>query len=177
MNAGSKSPPPVPPWNTNRAPPWKALTASFGTLALLGVLLFLPLFIWFFCRIEPKQDQIAILIHKTGEQLQPDEIQGIQEAVLPEGRYFKNPYSWGWKYAKVVDIPAGRLGVQTRLYGRDLPPGEVVAKEGTKGIVAEVFRPARQPARLRREDPRRHHHPAGPCRRGDAADRARRAGA
>lgn len=148
--SSSSHPPPVPPWKTNRTPPWKAITASFGSLALLGLLLFVPVFIWFFCRIEPKQDQIAILIHKTGEKLLPDEIiasrpeqQGIQEEVLPEGRYFRNPYSWGWIYAKVVDIPAGRLGVQTRLFGKDLPPGEIIAKAGTKGILAEVLRPGK----------------------------------
>ena len=43
--------------------------------------------------------------------------------VLPEGRYFKNPYSWDWEIRKITDIPAGKLGVLTRLYGSDLPPG------------------------------------------------------
>jgi len=147
---GQSQPPPVPPWSTNRSPPWRAITASLGTLVFLGFLLFVPIFVWFFCRIEPKQDQFAVLIHKTGEKLMPEEIiatrpeqQGIQEDVLPEGRYFRNPYSWGWIYAKAVDIPAGRLGVQTRLFGKDLPPGEIIAKPGTKGIMEDVLGPGK----------------------------------
>lgn len=153
MSVKNSMPPPVPPdtpWNTRRTSPWKVLSASFGTIAFLGLLVFAPMFIWFGCRIEPQQDQIAILIRKTGTPLAPDETiagkpgqQGIQEAVLPEGRYFKNPYTWGWSYAKVVDIPAGRLGVQTRLFGRDLPHGEIIARDGTKGILAEVMRPGK----------------------------------
>ncbi len=145
-------PPPVPPpWKSNtQGSHVKGIAASFFMLAIIGAVIFLPAFVWFFCRIEPRQDQIAILIRKTGEPLAPEEIvaskpgqQGIQEAVLPEGRYFKNPYTWSWSYAKVVDIPAGRLGVQTRLFGKELPPGEIIAKDGTKGILSEVLRPGK----------------------------------
>ena len=35
----------------------------------LGLLLFLPLFVWFYCRIEPGAGEIAVLIRKTGEDL------------------------------------------------------------------------------------------------------------
>ena len=42
---------------------------------------------------------------------------------IPPGRYFRNPYTWGWQVRKITDIPAGRLGVKTRLYGEDPPPG------------------------------------------------------
>lgn len=145
----TSSPPPVPPWRT-KSSPWGAITASGGILLTLGLMVFLPVFIWFFCRIEPGQDRMAILIRKTGTNLEPGEIiageagkKGIQEAVLAEGRYFKNPYTWSWVYAPVVDIPAGQLGVQCRLYGQDLHPGEILAREGTKGILAEVLRPGK----------------------------------
>ena len=63
--------------------------------------------------------------------------------VLSEGRYFKNPYSWGWKIEKITDIPAGRLGVVTRLYGDDLAPNRILATDKTKGIVEEVLRPGK----------------------------------
>ena len=62
---------------------------------------------------------------------------------MPEGRYFRNPYHWGWEITRITDIPAGRLGVRTRLYGRDLPPGRIVADEDTKGILPEVLRPGK----------------------------------
>ena len=119
-------------------------------LVVLIVVLFLPVWYWVFCRIEPGSDDIAILVHKTGKNLAPDQIlatspdqKGIQLEVLPEGRYFRNPYSWSWEIAKVTDIPAGKLGVLTRLFGKDLPSGRIIASEGTKGIVAEVLRPGK----------------------------------
>ncbi|MEI8340252.1 MAG: SPFH domain-containing protein, partial [Verrucomicrobiota bacterium] len=119
-------------------------------LVILLVVLFLPVWYWVFCRIEPGADEIAILVHKTGKDLTPEQIlatspdqKGIQLEVLPEGRYFRNPYSWSWQISKVTDIPAGKLGVLTRLFGNDLPPGNIIASEGTKGIVAEVLRPGK----------------------------------
>lgn len=124
---------------------------AIGGLALLFVLLLLlPVYVWFFCRIEPGADQIAILIRKTGTDLPsghilaagPDQ-KGIQLEVLAEGRYFYNPYTWGWEIHRVTDIPAGKLAVQTRLYGVQLPPGRVIATEGTKGIVDRVLRPGK----------------------------------
>ncbi|MGD9974961.1 MAG: SPFH domain-containing protein [Desulfatirhabdiaceae bacterium] len=106
--------------------------------------------VWFFCRIEPENDRIAILIRKTGDPLPASQIladkpgqKGIQLAVLPEGRYFRNPYIWSWRLSRVTDIPAGKLGVLVRLYGEDLPTGTIIAEDGQKGIVAEVLRPGK----------------------------------
>ncbi len=108
------------------------------------------IFIWTFCRIEPGSDQIAILIRKTGRNLPPDEIialnpgdKGIQPEPLPEGRYFYNPYTWDWQFTSVTTIPAGRLGVVTRLYGEDLPAGEIIAPDGYKGIARDILRPGK----------------------------------
>lgn len=117
---------------------------------VVGALIAAAIFIWTFCRIEPESDQIAILIRKTGENLKPDEIiatrpgqKGIQLEPLPEGRYFYNPYTWDWQYASVTVIPAGRLGVVTRLYGKEPPAGEIIAPEGCKGIAADVLSPGK----------------------------------
>ncbi len=125
---------------------------------VIGLLVVVPLFVWTFCRIEPGSGEIAVLIRKTGEDLpsgamialEPQQ-KGIQFEVLPEGRYFRNPYTWGWEISKIIDIPAGKLGVLTRLYGKDLPPGEIVAagdcgkasRDDAKGIVADVLRPGK----------------------------------
>jgi regulator of protease activity HflC (stomatin/prohibitin superfamily) len=140
----------------SRFPRWRGshmagvVRRLFWGLFALIVLLAIPVFVWFFCRIEPGPDQIAILTAKTGEDLtsgqiialQPDR-KGIQLEVLPEGRYFRNPYHWGWQIARITDIPAGKLGVRTRLYGDDLPPGQIIASEGTRGIVGAVLRPGK----------------------------------
>ncbi len=119
-------------------------------LVLLGVLVAFGFFIWYGCRIEPESGEIAVLIRKTGDNLKPGEIistrdgqKGIKLEPLPEGRYFYNPYFWDWRFAKVTEIPAGRLGVVTRLYGDNLPDGEIIAPKGFKGIAEEVLRPGK----------------------------------
>ena len=112
-------------------------------LLLVGV----PFFVWNFCRIEPGNGQIAILIRKTGKPLPPENVialekgqQGIQLDVLGEGRYFRNPYIWGWKITKVTEIPAGKFAVLVRKYGRNLEAGRIIAEdENCKGIVPEVL--------------------------------------
>jgi len=129
-----------------------------GIVLGLGLLITLALFVWEFCRIEPGPGEIAVLIHKTGEDLPSGAIialepqqKGIQFEVLAEGRYFRNPYAWGWEIARITDIPAGKLGVLTRLYGQDPPPGQIIAdgdcakgRAGdAKGIVATVLRPGK----------------------------------
>ena len=130
----------------SKIPQWISLIISGG----LFLLFLVPVWYWVFCRIEPGADEIALLIHKTGKDLSPDQIlatssdqKGIQLEVLPEGRYFYHPYSWSWEISKVTDIPAGKLGVLTRLYGKDLSSGSIIASEGTKGIVSEVLRPGK----------------------------------
>ncbi len=116
-------------------------------LALLLALLALGGWFWWGWRIEPTNGEIAVLVKKTGKNLPPEailapgpEYKGIQKDVLPEGRYFRNPWTWDWKYFKALDIPAGRFGVLVRKYGADLPSGEIIARdETTKGVVRDVL--------------------------------------
>ncbi len=117
---------------------------------VVGALIAGFIFFWFFCRIEPGAGQIAVLIRKTGDNLPKGQVialeegqKGIQLDVLPEGRYFRNPYTWGWKIQRILDVPAGKLGVMTRLYGDELPPGEIIAADGQRGIVQEILRPGK----------------------------------
>lgn len=142
-------------YDHDRTPPPRPGPMLFNGIAVIPILivaaiLFAPIFVWFFCRIEPEKGQIAVLIHKTGNNLPSGQIiaestdqKGIQLDVLPEGRYFRNPYSWGWRKTLITDIPAGRLGVLTRLYGKDIPKGRIIAEAGEKGILAEVYRPGK----------------------------------
>jgi regulator of protease activity HflC (stomatin/prohibitin superfamily) len=146
---GGDLPPPLPP-SSSRMLYGPRGGNLFVVLLLLIALFFGAIWYWAFCRIEPGPDEIAILIHKTGKDLPPNKIiatepgeKGIQLEVLPEGRYFKNPYSWSWEIGKITDIPAGKLGVLTRLFGDDLPPGKIIATETSKGIVPDILRPGK----------------------------------
>ena len=120
---------------------------AYGGLVAALLVLVLSLWVWYGWRIEPTNGQIAVLLKKTGKDLPPEailapgpEYKGIQETVLPEGRYFRNPWTWEWRYAKAVDIPAGKFGVLVRKFGKDLPEGKILAKdESTKGIVRDVL--------------------------------------
>jgi regulator of protease activity HflC (stomatin/prohibitin superfamily) len=134
------------------------LTGNRLRALLLLVATLIPLYgiwLWFFCRIEVDSGQAAVLIAKTGSNLPSGQIvatdpgqKGIQLVPLPEGRYFRNPFFWDWKYTAVVDIPAGKLGVQIRQYGHDptqedLQRGQVLASAEQKGILPEVRMPGR----------------------------------
>jgi regulator of protease activity HflC (stomatin/prohibitin superfamily) len=123
-----------------------ALVPVLVPMVLIGAFIFF----WFFCRIEPGSGQIAVLIRKTGDNLSPGQVialqdgqKGIQLDVLAEGRYFRNPYTWSWKIQRILDVPAGKLGVMTRLYGDELPPGAIIAADGQRGIVQEILRPGK----------------------------------
>ncbi len=148
MPDDDKRPPPFKLREPFSFPPLSGLI--FGPFALAVGVFALFIFIWFFCRIEPSGGEIAVLIHKTGKDLPAEQVlalepkqKGIKLNVLAEGRYFKNPYSWGWEIHPITDIPAGKLGVVTRLYGTDLAAGKILAGEGTKGIVPDVLTPGK----------------------------------
>jgi regulator of protease activity HflC (stomatin/prohibitin superfamily) len=147
---GWSAPPPIPSRATLSALGRGIGIATVLALLAIGLVVVLPGWVWFFWRIEPGADELAVLIHKTGANLPSGEIlalqpeqKGIQLAVLSPGRYFKNPYTWDWEIIKVTDIPAGKLGVRTRLFGKDLPPGHILAGADTKGILPEVLGPGK----------------------------------
>ncbi|MFG0266279.1 MAG: SPFH domain-containing protein [Rhodopirellula sp. JB055] len=127
-----------------------------GTAGLALIAVSVLALIWFytFCRIEVPSGHIAVLLSKTGAEIEnstevvPEaefgEFKGLQEKVLTEGRYFYNPWNWEWDIVPQVEIPENRLGVRIRLYGDDLGYGNLIAYQpNQKGIAAEVLRPGR----------------------------------
>ncbi|MBL8827415.1 MAG: hypothetical protein JNM18_10605 [Planctomycetaceae bacterium] len=131
----------------------KALAGCFGILVGAFLLIVVPLSAYQSFRIDVQPGEVAVLIRKIGIDLDnSDEIaptpeyKGVQLEVLREGRYFYNPYEWEWEIVPQVDVPTGKIGVRTRLYGEDLPAGEYLAKEPTqKGIIAKPLEPGRYP--------------------------------
>jgi regulator of protease activity HflC (stomatin/prohibitin superfamily) len=88
----------------------------------------------------------AVLIRKTGDPLPTGEIlamtddhKGIQLALLPEGWHWKNPFVWDWKYVQQTEIGPGQIGVQVRNFGKPLDPGQVIARDGQKGVIQQVL--------------------------------------
>ena len=114
---------------------------------LIALLAAAALFVWFGCRIEPGNGEIAVLIRKTGKPLPQGEIiatspdeQGIQLNVLGEGRYFRNPYVWDWEIFPVTDVPAGKFAVLVRRSGSNNPDGSIIAaNDKCRGVVKEVL--------------------------------------
>jgi regulator of protease activity HflC (stomatin/prohibitin superfamily) len=121
--------------------------AAVLPFAFVAALLLGSLWFWFWWRIEPGNGELAILVKKTGQNLPTERIiadspeyKGIQLGVLPEGRFFRNPYTWDWSIIKATDIPAGKFGVLVRKFGKDLPSGKIIAPDDAyKGIVRDVL--------------------------------------
>ena len=130
-------------YRTDQVPPLAGVIAFAAVVLVFAT----ALFIWYGCRIEPGNGEIAVLIKKTGKTLPGNEIvatsseyKGIQLEVLGEGRYFRNPYVWEWQIKPVTDIPAGKFGVLVRKFGKNLPAGEILAADAdSKGIVRDVL--------------------------------------
>ncbi|MFA6100614.1 MAG: SPFH domain-containing protein [Victivallaceae bacterium] len=143
--------------NKQGAPPNSAATVSLKAGCFIAVLaliilmvIALPAWYWYWWRIEPENGELAVLIRKAGEPLPATEIlagspgqKGIHLEVLPEGRYFRNPYIWSWEIHKMTDIPAGKLGVKIRLFGKNLPAGAILAQDGCKGIEPDILAPGK----------------------------------
>ena len=138
--------PKTPPAPRPSAPPGCSPGCSLGFLIFIAIVA-VPIWIWYWWRIEPDNGRIAILVKKTGRNLPVERIiadspeyKGIQLEVLPEGRFFRNPYTWSWIITKATDIPAGKFGVLVRRFGKDLPGGKIIAVDkDSKGIVREVL--------------------------------------
>jgi hypothetical protein len=113
------------------------------------------------CLIEVPAKYMAILVQKTGRDVEnsdsiapSEEYKGVQRIPLAEGRYYYNPYNWAWSVVPQIEIPAGKLGVRIRLYGENLPTGELIASlESQKGIVPEILYPGRYPINALLVDP------------------------
>ncbi len=136
--------------NTNSNRPLLPSPAALAVIAVAAVAV-LAYEMYNACLIEVPNKHMAILVHKTGKDLDnsdsiapSDEYKGVQPVVLTEGRYYYNPYNWAWTVVPQIEIPDGKLGVRIRLYGENLPSGELLAfKESQKGIVPEILRPSR----------------------------------
>ncbi|MDB4637401.1 MAG: SPFH domain-containing protein [Planctomycetaceae bacterium] len=128
---------------------WFSSSLSLIFLVILG-----SWFVYSQFRIEVADDEIAVLIRKTGLDMENGseiadsaEHKGIQREFLRAGKHFRNPLFWDWEYHIIPEVPAGKIGILVSLTGENLPYGEFLAKIDendepmTKGIMPEVKRP------------------------------------
>ncbi|MBU1694256.1 MAG: hypothetical protein KJ726_09090 [Verrucomicrobia bacterium] len=126
----------------------KSTFAIVVTLVIIvgGVWLFWQ---WGICRFYVDTDEMAVIIAKIGDPLPPGQIlanpgqKGVQEAVLGEGRHFRNPWLYERVIKPVIVIPPGKVGVVTSKVGNELPQGEFLAEVGQKGIWRRVLGPGK----------------------------------
>jgi len=127
---------------------------SSSSLFLIVVVILGSWFVYTQFRIEVADDEIAVLIRKTGLDIENgSEIapspkhKGVQREFLRSGKYFYNPFTWDWEYHKIPDVPEGKIGILVSLTGENLPYGEFLAEVDengealTKGIMPGVKRP------------------------------------
>jgi hypothetical protein len=102
---------------------------------------------WGFCRFYVQPGYMAVVTSKAGAPLEKGQIlakdgqKGVQEEVLGEGRYFRNPIMFKWEFHKVLAIPPGKIGIVTSRVGKQLPEGEFLANPGEMGIWKKVLGP------------------------------------
>src|SRR5581483_11680976 len=75
-----------------------------------------------------------------------DSYKGVMEEPLPEGRHFINPLFWSYETVPMEVVPIGKCLVRARKFGariskERLAAGDILAREGECGIVAEVLGP------------------------------------
>lgn len=100
--------------------------------------------------VNVPEGSAMVLLRKTGNDLPSGQIiatkadtKGIQLKLYPEGWHFLNPYIWEAKIIRKFEIPEGKVGVVTRLFGKSMDHKQVIAGPGQKGILRKVLRPGR----------------------------------
>jgi regulator of protease activity HflC (stomatin/prohibitin superfamily) len=139
---------------------WPQRGVASAGLLLLGLGLVVALYNA--CKIDVGTGQQAVLIRKEGLELEPGMelapppkdgrlyYKGVQSGgpnngVLTEGRYFYNPYYWDWEISPQFVVPGDKIGIRIALSGDEMPPTQVLAEPGQKGILREVLKPGRYP--------------------------------
>jgi hypothetical protein len=122
-------------------------------------------FLWTVCRVEVAPDTFLVVTHRFGKTLPAGELvapdatyQGIQRAVLAEGRYFLNPLFVTYEMHSVMKIDEKTCGIAIRKAGREIDPervarGEFLSRDaltatadgpgGERGIITDVLGPGK----------------------------------
>ncbi|HLY10555.1 MAG TPA: SPFH domain-containing protein [Planctomycetota bacterium] len=122
--------------------------AALGFIAVGAGVLALGIFV-ISGMVIVENKRAAVLIRKTGVDLPNGEIlakpdqKGIQADILPEGWYWRNPYTFDWVMVDQTEIPPKKVGIQVRTWGKRINENAVIAGPEERGIIADVLRPGR----------------------------------
>jgi hypothetical protein len=123
-----------------------------GAVAV-GLIILQQFWKWEVERIEVPPGKVVVKIQRWGKDLPEDEIvkpdesyKGVMVEPLSEGRWFLNPIFWAYKVHDIVKVPPGECLVLTRKFGKPIPSerlaeGDILAREGERGILAETLTP------------------------------------
>lgn len=122
-------------------------------LTFLVFVLIVGIVLYYSLTVNVGPNRVAIVMEYRGEKppvengfIAVDSGQmGIQLQVLREGLHFVNPVFTEVEIVDVVKIPDNNAGYVIRKFGKDLPPGRVVAGEGEKGILEIALKPGFYP--------------------------------
>jgi hypothetical protein len=124
-----------------------------GAIAV-GLIILEQFWKWEVERIEVLPGKVVVKIQRWGKDLPEDEIvapdesyKGVMVEPLSEGRWFLNPIFWAHEVHDIVKVPPGECLVLTRKFGKPIPSdrlaeGDILAREGERGILAETLPPA-----------------------------------
>jgi len=116
-------------------------------IVLFYLILYEGIWMWGFCRFYVPYGYMAIITSKRGAPLKPGQIlanpgqKGILKTPLGEGRHFYNPIFYTYEIRPLVKIRPGYIGIVTSKVGKPLPPGQILADKGYKGIQKQILPP------------------------------------
>ena len=129
----------------------KRTAAGAGALVVVSLFVLVALWNVFFHYVS--EGEMLVVISKTGADLPAGELlagpgqKGPMRQVLGEGRHFVWPFFYATEKRRLgqlnMEIPAGQVGIVTARVGTDLPPGQILAGPGQKGIQRQVLPPGR----------------------------------
>ncbi len=132
-------------WDRRDLGYWQRWLAVWGFLLVCGLIVFLLTWKSFFVYVPPGKH--LVIVAKNGQPLTEGEVladegqKGIQKKVMGEGWHFVLPVVYTTELEENTVIPPGKVCVVTARGGRPLPPGQLLADEGQKGIQRHVLPP------------------------------------
>ncbi|HYE97347.1 MAG TPA: SPFH domain-containing protein [Planctomycetota bacterium] len=130
----------------------KTMLKSVAVLAAIVAVFYVGVWQWLICRVYVRPGEILVVQAKFGDEnkdpdanrVVPRGTKGVWKDVFGEGRYFFSPIEFQVEtQARGLDVGPEQVGLVESMSGASLEAGEFLAKEGQKGLLAQVLTPGR----------------------------------